>query len=277
MKKTLLMLSAVVAVCAAAGRDSANDDYWMRSKRGLATRESSQDVASNVKAMQIEGSKQVKITYDANYRNGWPVNVTLSLVDQATGQPVPANHVTGDINKIPSGPGKCIIWDAGADWNGQWTESMVATVNAVPAEHPSTWAEITISWAAFGGRDLDVCGYWEDMPAVKVGWHWSDGSTAAPFKSTWYGDNTGSGPEHISIGVKPGDILSGVTNPKYRVHCNYYGENGSPPKATISVSCNGLCMSKTITAATRNGSRAEASDPGVAITFNADGELVSIE
>lgn len=278
MKKMLMILSAAVLWSAAA--EVHDREYWMRSKRRArsnSAEESSQDVAVNVRAQQIEGTKKVRITYDANYRNGWPVNVTLSLVDNATGRPVPANHVTGDIGKIPSGPGKCIIWDAGADWDGQYTESMVATVNAVPAEHPSSWAEIIISWSAFGGRDLDVCGYWEDMPAVKVGWHWSEGSTSSAYKSVWYGDNTGPGPEHISIAVRPEDILSGVTNPKYHVHCNYYGEDGSPAQATIIVTCNGVTKSKTISAATRNRTKAEPTDPGVVITFNNMGELVSID
>lgn len=277
-KKMLLILSAFALWSVAA--EVHDHEYWMRSKRGVKGVDadaSSQDVAVNVKAQQMEGTKLVKITYDANYRNGWPVNVTLTLVDSATGQAVPADHVTGDIGKIPSGSGKCIIWDAGADWDGKYTESMVATVNAVPAEHPSSWAEIIISWSSFGGRDLDVCGFWEDMPAVKVGWSWSTGSTDSAFKSVWYGDNTGPGPEHISIGVRPGEILSGVTNPKYHVHCNYFGENGSPADATIIVTCNGVTMSKTIHASTRNGSRAEASDPGVTIMFNNVGELVSIE
>lgn len=279
MKSLILTLALATAFGAAGGTgvpSEAEKAHWRRLKL-MQARASSQDVATNVKAEQIPGSKQVRVTYDLNYKNGWPVNVTLLMTDRATGVDVPVQTVSGDVGKVPSGVGKSITWDAGADWNGEYTEQMVATVNAIPAEHPSSWAEITISWSSFGGRDLDVCGYWTQKPGVKVGFGWQSGDTTSTYLSSWYGDNTGSGPEHIAVGVKPSDLAGSLTRPTYEVHCNYYGENGSPAKATISVSCNGLCMSKTISTATRNGTRAEASDPGVVITFDNEGNLVSIQ
>ena len=246
------------------------------SRRGGDLQGESSDAATNVRAVQVEGSKIIRITYDADYyKGGWPLAVSVEMKDGGT--PVPCVSLSGDVGNVPSGKGKVIEWDAGADWNGNYTENMTVTVIAIPAEHPSSWASIQIVWSNFGGRDLDVCGYWEDVPSVKVGYSYGTGSLDRDFMSDWEGDNTGSGPEYINVGVKPGQTLVGVIRKVYRVHCNYYGSNGNPPKATIRVSCNGVSCSKTITASTRNGSPAQTSDPGVAITFNEMGELVSIE
>ena len=121
-----------------------------------------------------------------------------------------------------------------------------------------------------------MCGYWVDRPDVKVGWSYGTGSTSLTYRSTWRGDNTGSGPEYINIGVVPGETLEGVVNRRYRVHCNYYGNAGSSSKATISVTCNGVVKQKTISVSNRNGKAANTSDPYVTISFNDAGRLVSI-
>ena len=249
--------------------------FWRACKSDNVTRAQNEDCATNVKAIQIEGTKTVRITYDADYKDGWPLAVSVEMRDGST--PVPCFSLSGDVGNVPSGKGKVIEWNAGNDWDGKYTENMVAYVRAVPAEHPSSWAQIQISWSAFGGRDLDVCGYWVDKPGVKVGWHHGTGSLGSEYMSNWEGDNTESGPEYINVGVKPGQTLVGVRNKVYKVHCNYYGENGNPPQATIRVNCNGVSMSKTITASTRNRNRAEPSDPCVTITFSEMGELLSVQ
>lgn len=257
--------------------------YWMSLKQKPGNRPgrlaaSNQDVATNVRAQQDEGTKIVSVWYDAEYQNGWPVNVSLQMNDN--GSPVPCQtYLDGsDVGlNIPSGRGKLIRWNAGADWNGKLTSNMTATVVAVPSEHPSTYASITVMWSEFGGRDLDICGYWTDRSDVKVGWSWGYGSTGAEFESVWEGDNTGSGPEYIHIGVKPGQTLAGGSgNRTYRVHCNYYGSSNGSAKARIKVDCAGKSMSKTISTSNRNGSKATTSDPYVTITFDAAGNLLSV-
>lgn len=265
-------------------------EFWRLSKAGFdmaaplirSADGSTQDVATNVKAVQggnaLACSKSVYITYDARTSGGVPVNVSLVVTDN--GVVVPATTFSSDSDiglRIPPGRNKCIVWDAGKDYDNHLSANMVAKVTAIPADNPSTWAVVTISWSEFGGRDLDVCGYWIDRPNVKVGWSYGTGSTTAEYRSTWRGDNTGSGPEYINIGVVPGETLEGVRNRAYRVHCNYFGSAGSPAKATISVSCNGMTMAKTISTGTHHGTAANTSDPYVTIYFDESGKLTAIQ
>lgn len=261
--------------------------FWAASKNGRnmmqlkAKADVENDIASNVRAEQgddaLSCSKKVYIRYDAVSASGtFPVNVDVVVKDK--GVVVPATSFSGDYGqRIPQGRNKLIIWDAGVDYDNKRSSDMTVDVTAVPADNPSTWAVVTISWASFGGRDLDVCGYWLDRPDVKVGWSYSTGSESSTFRSTWRGDNTGSGPEYINIGVVAGEVLEGVSRRAYRIHCNYYGAAGSSSKATISVSCNGQSMSKTIGVSNRNRSKALTSDPYVTIYFDESGALTSIQ
>lgn len=263
-------------------------EFWRLSKSGydmLAPTPKdgeNQDVATNVRAKQDDNSlscsKSVYIRYDAVTSGGVPVNVSLTIKDNGVVVPATTFSEDSDIGlRIPPGKNKCIVWDAGADYDNRLSSNMVATVTAIPADNPSTWAVVTISWSAFGGKDLDVCGYWLDRPDVKVGWNYGTGSTSSTYRSTWRGDNTGSGPEYINIGVVPGETLEGVTRRAYRIHCNYYGSVGSSAKATISVSCNGTSLSKTISTGTHTSSAANTSDPYVTIYFDETGNLTSIQ
>lgn len=265
------------------GIKASDTEFWRLSKQGVDLQMpiqkdgSSSDVARNVTAVQESGmmsSKNVIIRYDVAALV--PVNVSVVVKDNDL--VVPTTSISGDLGlKIPPGRNKKIVWNAGVDYDNVLSSNMVVTVTAIPADNPSTWAVVTIEWASFGGRDLDVCGYWLDRPDVKVGWSYGTGSTLSTYRSTWRGDNTGSGPEYINIGVVPGETLAGVIRRIYRIHCNYYGSNGSPAKATIHVSCNGIAKSKTISAGTRNHSAATTSDPCVTITFDDAGNLVSVE
>lgn len=265
-----------------------NAEFWKACKTGAVVNllpkagESTGDVATNVKALQdnkrSSGRDLVYVTYDAE-TEGSPVNVSMTVVDYNTGEAIDAHtFLSGsDIGlRVPEGKGKLIIWDVGTDYKQKYSEKMKVNVVAVPADNPETWAIVTISWAAFGGRDLDVCGYWVDRPDVKVGWSYSTGSTDSAYRSTWRGDNTGSGPEYINIGVVPGEMLDGVVDRRYRVHCNYYGSAGNACKATITVTCGGISKSKTITVSNRNGNKALTSDPCVTISFSDNGELLSV-
>ena len=86
-------------------------------------------IVSNVHMEQIEGTKLVKITYDVadNVNTAFWATVSIST----NGVTLPSNSVTGDINRIMApGNGKTIIWDAGADWNGRYTEIAKAKVTA---------------------------------------------------------------------------------------------------------------------------------------------------
>ncbi len=72
---------------------------------------------SNVTAAQRPGTKQVDITYDVASTMMPTVSVSLEVKDGET--VLPAISLTGDVgDDIPRGTGKSIVWDMGADWNG---------------------------------------------------------------------------------------------------------------------------------------------------------------
>ncbi len=79
-------------------------------------------VVSNLKALQREGTKLVDITYDLAADTA-TVKVTLQISgDGGVTFAVPAVSVTGAVGPgVSTGAGKALTWDAGADWNGQYS------------------------------------------------------------------------------------------------------------------------------------------------------------
>lgn len=91
-------------------------------------------IVSNVRMQQIEGTKQVRITYDVTDNFNKSLWATVSI--STNGVALPVNSVTGDVLCAMSpGSGKTIIWDAGADWNGRYTEIAEAVVDASGVDH----------------------------------------------------------------------------------------------------------------------------------------------
>ena len=79
-------------------------------------------VVSNLKAVQREGTKLVDITYDVAAGKA-TVEVRL-LISGDGGETfdVPAVSVRGAVGAgVSTGKGKALTWDAGADWNGQYS------------------------------------------------------------------------------------------------------------------------------------------------------------
>ena len=92
-------------------------------------------IVSNVQLQQIEGTKLVKITYDVSDNVNTMLWATVSI--STNGVVLPSDSVTGDVARaMAPGTGKTIIWDAGADWNGRYTEIAEALVD-VSAYEPS--------------------------------------------------------------------------------------------------------------------------------------------
>jgi len=135
------------------------------------------------------------------------------------------------------------------------------------------YALITISWS--GGYDLDCLGYWTGVLEEDVGWNHG----AAADGMTWQGDDTGTGPECILLGVTPATITTGVTLPTstYKVHVNFYGEVTGTPLATVTVTYNGVTKSKAdFTPSQNSGDEATTTDNFALITFLANGEPDSV-
>jgi formylglycine-generating enzyme required for sulfatase activity len=89
-------------------------------------------VVSNVVATQIAGTYQVRITYDVSDADG--DSVTVSVVcssDNGVSYDLLPVTVTGDVNvAIAPGLGKEILWDAAADYPGNFWPQVVTKVIA---------------------------------------------------------------------------------------------------------------------------------------------------
>ena len=91
---------------------------------------------SNVAASQRDGTKLVDITYDAADPDGDLLTIRIEVSDNDGARySVPAFSLTGDIGEgVAPGTGKHIVWDAGADWDGEYSDLMRVMVFAVDAQ-----------------------------------------------------------------------------------------------------------------------------------------------
>ena len=82
---------------------------------------------SNVAARQLPGTKIVEITYDLADADGDPIVVGVEFSPNGGRSfPVPVNALSGDFGAaVTPGAGKKITWDAGIDWNGEYSEEGV--------------------------------------------------------------------------------------------------------------------------------------------------------
>lgn len=93
-------------------------------------------VLSNVRASQRTGTKLVDIYYDAEDADGDLLKVRVEISDNdGVKYSVPAKTLTGDIGEgITPGNNKHIVWDAGIDWDGEYSDQMRVKVFAIDAQ-----------------------------------------------------------------------------------------------------------------------------------------------
>jgi len=91
---------------------------------------------TNVRASQREGTKLVDIYYDAADADNDLLKVRVEISDNDGAKySVPAFSLTGDIGEgIAPGAGKHIVWDAGTDWDGEYSDQMRVKVFAIDAQ-----------------------------------------------------------------------------------------------------------------------------------------------
>ena len=84
---------------------------------------------TNVKFAQQPGTRLVSVSYDLA---GGPASVSLLVSsDNGATYAVPVKSVTGAVGSgVASGVGKQIIWDAGTDWAGQFSNQVKVRVRA---------------------------------------------------------------------------------------------------------------------------------------------------
>lgn len=90
---------------------------------------------TNVRASQRTGTKLVDISYDIADADGDKLRVRVEISDNdGKVYSVPAFTFTGDIGEgITPGTGKQIVWDAGTDWDGEYSDQMRVKLYAIDA------------------------------------------------------------------------------------------------------------------------------------------------
>ena len=105
--------------------------------------EAADPVVSNISAVQRAGTQLVDITYDvtADTSTVW-VGLEISS-DGGTTFSVPAVTMSGAVGLgVATGTGKVITWNAGVDWNKQYTTAMRFKVSADDLIAPAGFSAI---------------------------------------------------------------------------------------------------------------------------------------
>ncbi len=94
------------------------------------TRANAAPVVSNVTAVQVANTGQVRITYDVSDADGDQVTArVICSSDNGVNFDLLPVTVSGDANRpMAPGPGKVVIWDAGRDYPGRYWPQVVARV-----------------------------------------------------------------------------------------------------------------------------------------------------
>lgn len=143
------------------------------------------------------------------------------------------------------------------------------------------WTTVTFAWGS-DGKDLDICAYWDGAIDMKVGYNYITSQAeqvSGAYHIYYSGDILGiDTSEWVRIKMVP---WSGGGERTFRVHFNFFRhsttypattcaviaaqDNGSS-KALFNVPCSGVYNRGALT-----------TDPGVLLTFAADGTLQSME
>ena len=93
-------------------------------------------VVSNVTSQQRVGTKLVDIFYDVADANGDTLKIRIEVSSNAgTTYNVPASSLSGAIGtNVTPGTGKQIVWNAGVDWDGEYSAQMRVKVIASDAK-----------------------------------------------------------------------------------------------------------------------------------------------
>ena len=112
---------------------------------------------SNVRAAQRDGTKLVDIWYDVADADGDGLIVEMDVsCDAGKTWNVPAFALSGDIGKdVSPGSDKHVVWDAGQDWDGEYSDSMRVKVSASDVSGPPgiSWSEEILPGGFLLGQD----------------------------------------------------------------------------------------------------------------------------
>ena len=96
-------------------------------------------VVSNIRASQIAGTKNVEILYDVSDADGDALTIGVQVSgDAGATYTIPATALSGQVSAgVLSGLNRRIVWNAGADWNGQFVGSAKVRVTASDGTTPA--------------------------------------------------------------------------------------------------------------------------------------------
>ncbi len=117
-------------VKAAISSSGANASEYSNNNSGYLKNAEPSAQVSNVSAMQVEGSKEVIISYDIASDDNQPVSVSVEIKNGTT--IIPAVSLTGNIGDgVAVGTGKTIVWNMGVDWKGNVAQGIQIIVTAI--------------------------------------------------------------------------------------------------------------------------------------------------
>ena len=192
----------------------------------LATASAAPPQVTNVAAAQQAGTKLVNVTYNLTLDANQTAFVELWFSpDNGLTYPISCRTVSGDVNaSVSAGNNKQVTWNAGEDWNHQFTQNGKIRVIATYGNQPSGFSGTGNSGHdGHGGGEADTSlltipwdQYWEPDPGGQPG-AFMDGSD---YNKNW---NTGE-IMFTKIKVDPTEI----TNEKWDEVADWALANGYP-------------------------------------------------
>ena len=101
--------------------------------------EAAPPVVTNIRAAQLAGTKNVEILYDVSDADGDALTIAVQVSgDAGASYTIPATALSGHIGAgVVPGVNRRIVWNVGADWNGQLVSSAKVRVTASDGTTPA--------------------------------------------------------------------------------------------------------------------------------------------
>jgi len=168
-------------------------------------------VVSNVRAQQRLGTKLIDITYDLADSDGGTVYISAQIFSSTTA--LPAFSLSGHIGAgVTPGTNKTIVWNAGQDWNRQYTtygkvRIIADDLTVTPPSAAMVYVPAGFSVNSYGNHASSSSakvfsnGFFMDKTEINKA-TWDTVKTWAQANGYTF-DNTGlaTGPDHPVVGV----------------------------------------------------------------------------
>lgn len=171
-------------------------------------------VVSNVRAAQRAGTKLIDVTYDLSDSDSTSVFVSIQIYNGGT--PLPAFSLSGDVGAgVVPGFNKKITWNAGQDWNRQYTTSGSARIIAddlTTAVPNSTLAYVPAGFSAgssgtHGSGTVFTSGFYMDKTEVSMETWYTVRTWALSNGYTFDNQGVATGGNHPVVGVSWYDVV----------------------------------------------------------------------